>query len=468
MPDGMRTETTAMSAAPHTLTATEGTALVRAGKMSALEWLDDCLARTRAVNGPVHAWQYLDEEQARAGARTLDRRDWAGWTPEPLLAGLPLGVKDVFNTEDMPTAMGSDLWHGFTPGNDARVVSRARLLGALMMGKTVTAEFATHAPGLTTNPHSADHIAGTSSTGSAAAVLCGMAPAALGTQTAGSIIRPSSYLGVVGFKPSFGTVPRTGVLKTADTLDTIGWITRSVADARLLLDALRVHGKNYPNVERGLSRIAAKRNGNRPWRVGLALPPTWDHAAPYAREALTAYANDLTRRHNGIEVVEMDVRAPFAEAHDLHRIIYHKQLAYYFKKELAKPDTVSPIFRAVTDDGNSITTEEYLAALKRQTALEHRLDAVMADVDVLITLSVCGEPPRWDDERGEPADSCLIWTLCGAPSMNLPLFTGPQGLPFGAQLVAPRYGDYTLLELAEILFPGTVPVFTPAEAPVSA
>jgi Asp-tRNA(Asn)/Glu-tRNA(Gln) amidotransferase A subunit family amidase len=450
-----------MDSGLHTLTAVAGTALVRAGKLTAGEWLEACLTRIRAVEPQVHAWRYLDEAQARAGAQALDRRDWRSWTPEPLLAGAPLGVKDVFNTEDMPTAMGSDLWHGFTPGNDARVVSRARLLGALMTGKTVTAEFATHAPGRTVNPRDPDRIAGTSSTGSAAAVLCGMVPAALGTQTAGSIIRPSSYLGVVGFKPSFGLIPRTGVLKTADTLDTIGWTTRSVADARLLLDALRAQGKNYPNIERGLARAAAKRDRSRPWRLALALPPTWDDAADFARAALTDWAAALGRRDD-VEVVELDLRRSFAEAHQTHRVIYHRQLAYYFKKELGAPDNVSPIFRAVTEDGLSFSAEDYFAALKTQTMLEHRLDEVLDGFDALVTLSVNGEAPRCDDERGEPADSCLIWSLCGAPAVNLPLFTGPSGLPFGAQLAAPRYGDYTLLELAQALFPDTVPVFTPA------
>ena len=446
------------------LTATEGIAAVRRRELRPSQWAEACLARAQAVDPLVNAWQALDVVAARRAAAALDARDWAGWRPEPALAGLPLAVKDIFNTMDLPTCMGSDLWEGFTPGNDARVVAQAKLLGAFVLGKTVTAEFAVHTPGSTRNPHSSEHIAGTSSTGSAVAVVTGMAPAGLGTQSAGSIIRPASYVGAIGFKPSFGLIPRTGVLKTADTLDSIGWFARSVADIRLLLQALRVRGRDYPVVEGGLARQALKRRPGAPWRLALATPPTSDDWNAGARRQLTEYAYQLGNRPD-VRVIDLDLRQGFADAHAVHRRIYHKQLAYYFQRELQRGEAVNPIFRQITDEGRGTSTAEYVAALRRQNELEHALEAALSEVDALITLSVAGEAPRWTDGP-ERDDSCLIWTLAGAPAITLPLFRGPNGLPFGAQLVAPRYGDVALLELAELLFPGIVPIVEPVRAGV--
>lgn len=450
----------------HELTAAAGAAEVRAGRLRPSEWSAACMRRIAEVEPRVHAWHALDYEVIGAELARLDVRDWAGWAPEPVLAGLPLGVKDVFNTEQYPTHMGSRIWQGFTPGNDARVVSRARLLGAVVLGKTETAEFATHHPGETRNPHSGRHIAGTSSTGSAVAVACGMVPAALGTQTAGSIIRPASYIGVIGFKPSFGLIPRTGVLKTADTLDTIGWFARSVTDIRLVLDALRVRGRDYPAVERGLARAAVKRDHARKLRLAVVTAPSWELARPYARDQIIEYARQVGN-HPDIDVEELDLRALFGDAHDVHRTIYHKQLAYWFHRELRTPEQVSDIFREITEEGSRISKNDYLAAITRQRMMEHQLDEALAPFDALVTLSTAGQAPGLD-EGGEIPDSALVWTLCGAPGISLPLFTGPDGLPFGAQLVAPRYGDYTLLDLAERLFPGTCPIVEPVDEAIAA
>ncbi len=419
-----------------------------------------CLDRTASLEPVLRAWSFLDPALARAEARALTGVDWNAWRPSPLLAGVPLGVKDVFNTKDLPTAMGSDLWAAFTPGNDARVVRQARLAGAVIAGKTATAEFAVHAPSATVNPRDARRIAGTSSGGSAVAVACGMVPAALGTQSAGSIVRPASYVGVVGFKPSFGLVPRTGVLKTADTLDTIGWFARSVADARLLFDALRVKGDDYPHVEAGLAAARARRVGRDGVRLAFVRAPGWDEASVEARRAIEAYARQLGNR---VAIDELDLRTSFAEAHEVHRTIYHRQLAYYFEEELAT-GRVSAVFRAVAEDGARVTLDAYLAATTRQRDFEHRLAEVLAPFDAAFTLSVAGEAPVLG--ASEPKDSCLVWTLCGAPALNLPVLKGSHGLPIGVQLVAPRYADETLLDVAQALFPETLPVVDPAPCPM--
>ncbi|MEX2649737.1 MAG: amidase [Alphaproteobacteria bacterium] len=418
-----------------------------------------CLDRIASLEPLLRAWSFLDPTLARAEARALAGVDWNAWRPAPLLAGVPLGVKDVFNTKDMPTAMGSDLWAAFTPGNDARVVARARLAGAVVAGKTATAEFAVHAPSATVNPRDARRIAGTSSGGSAVAVACGMVPVALGTQTAGSIVRPASYVGVVGFKPSFGLVPRTGVLKTADTLDTIGWFARSAADARLLFDTFRVKGDDYPHVEAGLAAARARRGQK--LRLALARAPGWDDAEGYARGALEDFVDRIAGRPD-MTVAPLDLRPPFADAHATHRTIYHRQLAYYFEPELAT-GRVSAAFRAVAEDGARTTLDEYLAATRRQRDFEHALAEALAPFDAALTLAVAGEAPAVG--APEPIDSCLVWTLAGAPVISLPLFHGPSGLPFAAQLVAPRYGDETLLEIAAALLPESLPVLEPATLP---
>lgn len=444
---------------PYQLTASAGVSLVRKGHISPSEWVSSCLERIADIDPIIHAWSYVDTDLLHSILDVYDKEDWLNRTPEATLAGMPLGVKDCFNTSDMPTAMGSDLWRGFNPGNDARVVSLARLLGSIPLGKTVTAEFATHSPGETINPHDPNVISGTSSSGSAAAVACGMAPVALGTQTGGSITRPASYMGVIGFKPSYGIIPRTGVLKTADTLDTIGWFTRNVSDARLLLECLRVTGHNYPVIERGFAAAAATYDPAKPLRIALVKPPSWEEAMPYACEQLVEYANQLGNRSD-VELSDLDLRDNLADCHDIHRIIYHTQLAYYFERELRDPQQVSDTFRDITSDGSRTTPEEFNDALKRQRATERSLAAFLGEHDIAITLSAAGEAPPLVTPQ-EPKDSSLIWTLCGAPTITLPVFSGPHDLPFGVQLVAPRYADYTLLDVAERIFPDTVSVIDP-------
>ena len=203
---------------PNELTVTEAGEKVRSGELSAVEWCESCIAQVERCEADIHAWVQFEPELALRQAREIDEKRRAGTFDDPLW-GAPFGVKDVFNTAELPTCMGSPIWEGFTPGNDARVVAHLRWAGGVMFGKTVTAEFAVHHPGPTVNPHNPDYSPGTSSSGSAAAVASMMVPLALGTQTAGSTIRPASYCGVYGFKPSFGVVPRTGILKTLDTLD---------------------------------------------------------------------------------------------------------------------------------------------------------------------------------------------------------------------------------------------------------
>lgn len=429
-------------------TATELLPLLKDRSVSARQ-VTQALLDSIARNEPkINAWTYLDPELALRQADEADQRLAAGTAAK--LCGLPVGVKDIFNTADMPTQMGSPIFQDFTPGNDARVVHYLRMAGATMLGKTVTAEFAVHAPGPTRNPHHLSHIPGTSSSGSAAAVAAHMVPVALGTQTAGSIIRPASYCGVIGFKPSFGLVPRTAMLKTTDTLDTVGVFARNVDDVAMMFDTIRVHGIDFPIAHEILNDPARQQIGKRPWRVGVLRGPRWNDAEAYAQQALGEFGRRLAALPN-VEVSEIVLPDSFNEAHAIHATIYDRALAYYFKEEFVAHTLVSPVMYDIVTRGNEVTVAQYQEALKRQSALAHELDDYLNErYDIIVDLSTGGEALPGLDSVDRP-DNCLIWTLCGVPTLNLPVFKGPIGLPFGAQIFSRRYNDYLLLDFARHL-----------------
>ncbi len=413
---------------------------VRKGRISAVEVALASIDRISKLESRVHAWTFIDKKIFLDQSRSLDEKI-RNHSQAGMLAGVPVGVKDIFNTYDMPTSMGSPLWKGFTPGNDARTVFKVRQDGGVIAGKTVTAEFAVHEPGPTRNPHNVNYYPGTSSSGSAAAVACGMVPVALGTQTAGSVIRPASYCGVYGFKPSFGLIPRTAILKTNDTLDQVGWFARTPGDIELLFDILRVKGPNHPYK---LSSFSGKK-----WRVSFMKHPKWEYADEYAKAAFLKFRDRLSKLKN-ITIREERLPAEFKRAHEIHDIIYNKTLSYYFAGEYGKKHLVSRVLCGLVEKGRSITTGSYKKALSEQVRLRHRLDDLFEKKDIILTLSTSGEAPLFKNAADKP-DSCLIWNLCGVPAMNIPLFKGPKGLPFGLQVVARRYSDPVLFNFVNML-----------------
>ena len=428
------------------LTATEMIDKVRNREISVTDLIKAHIDRIEKIEPKVFAWTYFNKDSALKQAREIDNKiknNQAG-----KLYGIPIGVKDVFNTFDMPTEMGSIIWKDYTPGNDARVIYMIREEDAVIPGKTVTAEFAVHAEGKTLNPHNKEFSPGTSSSGSAVAVASYMVPVALGTQTGGSVIKPASYNGIYGMKPSFGLIPRTGVLKTTDTLDTIGFFSRSVEDLRLMLDVTRVKGNDYPLIQKYLENESRQKPRNF-WKVALVKSHLWNYAEQYAKDSLLDFVNKLKENKN-IKVEEINLPEGFENVHDVHTLIYDKTLAYYFNKEYSdNMDKLSPIIKDIITRGNKISLEQYEEVLKKQIELSLKLDNLFENYDIILTLSTSSHAPKKGEL--EKLDTSWIWTFCGNPSVSLPVFKAPNNMPFGAQIVARKYNDYLLLNFAEFL-----------------
>ena len=388
----------------------------------------------------LQAWEYINEEvidKQLKKLETLDPNTHSLW-------GLPIGIKDIYNTFDMPTQMGSPIWKDFTPGNDARVVHYLRRNGALILGKTTTAEFAVHYQDKTRNPHDLTRSPGTSSSGSAVAVAANMVPVAFGSQTAGSISRPASYCGVYGYKPTFGILPRVGVLKTTDTLDTLGFFTKSARDLKLILDASRVHGKNYEYVHKYLDNYPKTLKKN--FKVGILKHPKWHLADSFAKEAFEAFVQKLD--HTLFHIQEINPPKEMNRIHDIHGLIYDKTLSYYFREEFKQGTLISPIFNEIVKHGNQITLDQYKQALLEQTRLSLEVEKYFKEFDVILTLTTADEAPIGLTTPDIP-DSNLIWTFLGVPTISIPALKGKNNLPIGILAIAPKYCDYTLIEFGE-------------------
>jgi len=407
------------------LGAAETVALLARGAVSSEAVVRACLDRIADQEPRVQAWEFLDPELALEQARRIDRL-----TPRPPLAGLPVGVKDIIDTADMPTACGSPVRRGHRPGADASCVAALRAAGAVVLGKLVTTEFAYFSPGKTRNPRDLARSPGGSSSGSAAAVADLMVPAALGSQTAGSVIRPASFCGVVGFKPSYGLLSLAGVQPFAPSLDTLGLFVRHVADLPILMRAL---GTNLGAGSRAL-----------PPRIGLCRTEQWPLAAAETRRMLEDAAGDLARA--GAPVRDVELGSAFAGLPDAQKTIMAVEAARSLAEErrLHEP-LLSPILRELIEQGEAIPPGRYRAALDHAEACRAKLPELFGGFDVLLTPSAPGEAPIGLASTGDPAFS-RIWTLLHLPCVTIPGRLGPHGLPLGIQLVAG--GDSDLLAAA--------------------
>jgi len=384
----------------------------------------------------VHAWQHFDPQHVIEQARELDAQPHQG-----LLYGLPIGVKDLMDTADMPTTYGSPIYENYRPLVDAACVAASRSAGALLMGKTVTTEFATFQPGPTRNPHGAtDHTPGGSSSGSAAAVASGMVPAAFATQTAGSIVRPAAYCGVVGYKPTFGTLPLAGIKSLSPSLDTVGVLTRNVADAAFFIGALaRLPLSAMLTAETAPSRL----------RVGICRTPNWERASTATRNAIEQAARLLER--GGAVVRDIDLPAPCGGLTDAQiRIMSYEAAAAFEPEARSHAEGFSKAFATVLEAGRGIDGTSYVAAQALAAAARQMVAGVFENVDILLAPSTEGEAPAGLDATGDPVFN-RMWSLLGNPCVHVPLGAGPGGMPIGVTLIGPRWGDAGTLAAANLL-----------------
>jgi Asp-tRNA(Asn)/Glu-tRNA(Gln) amidotransferase A subunit family amidase len=430
-----------------TLSAHDALDAIRRREIGATELVEACLDRIRALEPRVEAWTFLDPEHALAQARDRDQM-MADRTLLGPLHGLPVGIKDIFDTADMPTENGTVLHAGRQPGEDATVVTLLRAAGAIILGKTVTTELAVYGPGKTKNPCNPDHTPGGSSSGSAAAVAAEMVPLAIGSQTNGSVIRPASYCGVVGYKPTFGAIPRTGALRQSRPLDHVGVFARTVEDAALLAHVLMVFDDRDPDMRlQARPHFLETANQDPPSRPNLAFvkSPYWTEADETARTRLIDFAIRLEC------VEEVELPPAFAEAAMIHRTIMEADLASSFAAEYARgKERLTPTLRSMIERGQRTLAMEYRHAVERVPGLVQALEGIFTQYDAILTPATTGEAPAGLASTGNPI-FCTIWTLCGVPAVTLPLLRGPQGLPLGVQLAGRRHDDARLLRTARWL-----------------
>ncbi len=386
------------------------------------------LARIAEREPTVHAWAHIDPAAVLAQARALDAR-----TEHGPLHGLLLGVKDVIDTFDMPTQMGSPIYAGYRPVADASCVVLARAAGAIVAGKTVTAEFAGTAPGPTTNPLDPACTPGGSSSGSAAAIAAGMIPAALGTQTGGSVHRPASYCGVLGFKPTQCFIERTGVKPAAEFFDTVG----------ILANDFDVLERVFSVLSTGTSTAEPAQ----PHTVGLCRTPMWGDAEPATRDALERTAAAL--RSAGLLVVDVDLPADFSALGGARAIVndYQRSRALRFEWEHQR-ELLSAQMQDVIRRGLTVSAAQVEGAFRRIARCRDLLAPIFERTGILIAPCVDGEAPRGLASTGEHRFQSL-WTTLDVPTLSIPVHRGPRQLPVSVQLIAERLGDRQLLAFAD-------------------
>jgi Asp-tRNA(Asn)/Glu-tRNA(Gln) amidotransferase A subunit family amidase len=412
---------------PSRLTATEAVRLIRTNRLPPAELLDACLARIAEREPDIRAFAFIDPEQARR----------AKIASGPL-HGIPIGVKDVFDTADMPTEHGSTIWKGWRPKADASAVTLARAAGGVAIGKTVTAEFAIRTPGPTVHPQTLKHTPGGSSSGSAAGVADWLFPLAYGTQAMGSIIKPAAYCGVVGYKPSFGTINRGGVKVVSETLDTIGVLARSVADCALFVGA--VSGQDLGDPDRKPDRVP---------RIGVCRSPYWNKALPETQSLLANVATALARA--GAVVSERELPPAFDAFQEAFPRVLNREAAQGLGWELAhQRELISPPLREQLEAGLAVTSTDYLEALETLTRLRQVFPSAIEDLDILVTPAATGQAPEGLASTGDSSFNSL-WTALHVPCITVPAGKGPDGLPLGIQIVARRGHDRQALAWAQLI-----------------
>jgi Asp-tRNA(Asn)/Glu-tRNA(Gln) amidotransferase A subunit family amidase len=414
----------------NTLSLSEAADAINARKITSVELVQACLERIDERDSDIKAWVRIDREAVLAEARSRDRE-----APSGPLHGIPIGVKDIIDTFHLPTEYGSQIYRGYRPGREAACVELVRRAGAVILGKTVATEFALYRPGPTANPHGFDRTPGGSSSGSAAAVADFQVPVAFGTQTSGSIIRPAAFCGVVGYKPSFGTLSLDGIKPLSQTLDTLGFITRKVCDQFVMRSALL-------GAERNPALFATAKP-----RLGFLRTPFWEAASPDTRQLLEETARKLAG--NGFAVEEVTCPASFGGLNDLHAKLMAFETARNCVSEYSESNRplLDEKSRQVIEAGWAVSADEYQTCRMGVGAARLQFAELARDFDAIMTPAIVGEaPPK--DTTGDPV-FCRIWSLLGVPAVTLPAGRGPNGLPLGIQFVARYDDDLRLLQVCE-------------------
>ncbi len=410
----------------NTMSATEAAAAIAARRISSVELVEACLTQIERREPVVGAWACLDREQALQAARECDAS-----APKGPLHGVPIGIKDNIDTRNFPTEYGSSIYRSHRPQRDAACIGLATRAGGIIMGKTVTTEFAMFEPNKTANPHNPSHTPGGSSSGSAAAVADFQIPVALATQSAGSIIRPSAYCGVIGYKPSLNTFAPDGIKPIGASLDTLGVIARTIDDHMLMWSVLQgAQSMPAPSVPDRL-------------RIGMCRTPFWQHAEIEQRIALERAGARLSEEH--IEVEEVELPAWFDSLNDLHTQVMAYEVArnHAFEFDEARRDLLGKRTRAQLELGWKLLPEDYLKAREALRRARHEFDVFCKDFHAMMVPAAPGEAPLIQS-TGDPIFNSL-WTLLGVPAVTLPVGLGRNGLPIGVQFVSHMDADLLLL-----------------------
>ena len=421
---------------------------IRRGLFSSVELVQSCLDRISKTDHQIGAWAFLDPDLALGQARTLDERRSRGLAVGPL-HGVPVGIKDIFDTADMPTAYGSPIYSRRRPGSDCTAVSRLREAGAVIMGKTVTTEFAFMAPAQTQNPHRAGHTPGGSSSGSAAAVAAQHVPLAVGSQSNGSVIRPASFCGVYGLKPSYGLISRSGVLHTSDRLDQVGVFARSLEDTALVTDQLTGFDNGDGATEATPKPVLTDGyHETVPVEPRLAFLSTgYDHrlcddtrsGLDELRKALEPYSELVDLPESYVNLIEH------------HKVIYESDIRTSLIDSLAgHTDALSPQMTDALARAETYPAQAYSSAQSATALAKGFFAELFHDYDAIIAASTPGEAPATLEQTGDPV-FCTIWTLIGLPCLSLPILVGATGLPIGVQLIGGREEDARLMRTAHWL-----------------
>jgi len=436
-----------MTEALHRLGVKQALEGLQAGRFTSEALVHACLAHIERLEPRIEAWAWLDPEVALNNARQADHHRSAGKTGA--LLGIPIGIKDIIDVRGVPTRMGSTAFADYVPDKSARVVRRLEEAGAVILGKTVTAELAYITPGKTRNPWNPAHTPGGSSSGSAAAAAACCVPAAIGTQTNGSVIRPAAFCGCIGYKPSAGLVSRAGILKFSHTLDQVGVFARDVADAAVLASALIGHAPDDPDSLSDFALVPENLDPAslfQPPKLAAVRTPVWNLADAAQQDNFTQSIAVLRKAGAAVETVALP--DSFGHAHDtLRTIMQYEGARALAALQTQSRDRLSTAINRLIDDGLRITEAAYHAALETRTRLQGEINELMHRYDALLTPPARGEAPTLES-TGDPA-FCTIWTLCGLPALTLPSGLGTHGLPLGLQIVGGYLQDARLLQVAQ-------------------